>query len=258
VNIILSHDIDHLHSIEHWRDVYWPGVWYRGAIAIAQRQISLVTYLKRAWPLQRLERIKEVLDMDQSVGGKPTFFFGVRKGLRLSYSNHSLKPIIYNLISNGIPLGLHGMAFNDQTGMQEEFDDFVLLTGDFPMGIRNHYLRLSENTLKYQSKLGYSYDSTTYEVRAPYRVNAMWEFPITLMDVSLGIDSSLDEKKQKSIEKYEEAINNNLPYFVLNFHDSYFSTAYPSMKAWYEWFIRFLAQQQTFISFEDAIHELNG
>lgn len=258
MKIILSHDIDHLDGLEHWRDVYWPGVWYRGAKALAKGQISLITYWKRAWPLQRLERIKEVLELDRSVGATPTFFVGTANGLRLSYSREAIKSHIDGLLSQKVPVGLHGMAYEDPEKMKEEYELFLQLTSGQPSGIRNHYLRLEKYTLKNMSNLGYSFDSTTYELRPPYQVGTMFEFPISLMDVSLGIDSNLDEKKKKSLEIYKNACRKDIPYFVVNFHDNYFSEAYPSMKAWYAWFLKQLAQNHAFISFEEAVGELNG
>lgn len=258
MKIILSHDIDHLNGLEHWRDLYWPGVWFRGAIALFERKVSAKTYFERAIPWQRLERIKEVLELDQSVGARPTFFVGMSNGLRLSYSQKAIQSHIDFLMARNIPVGLHGMAYDEFESMDAEHKFYYRLTEKKPVGIRNHYLRCSDNTLNFMSKIGYCFDSTTYNMQPPFQVDEMWEFPITLMDVNLGVDTSLDEKKEKSISKYEEAINTNLPYFVLNFHDNYFSAAYPSMKTWYAWFIRFLAQQHTFITFEDAIQELNG
>jgi hypothetical protein len=257
LKIIVSHDIDHLHGLEHWRDVYWPGVWYRGAKALGKGQIGLVTYWKRAWPLQRLERIKEVLELDRSVGATPTFFVGVANGLRLSYSRESIKPHIDYLLSQKVPVGLHGMAYDDPEKMKEEYEVFLQLAGGLPAGIRNHYLRQAESTLNDMSDIGYRFDSTTYELNAPYRVNEMWEFPISLMDVSLGIDSSLKEKQAKSMQVYKNAAKKELPYFVLNFHDNYFSDAYPTMKDWYKWFLQHLAKSHTFINFENAILEIN-
>lgn len=258
MKIILSHDVDHLYGAEHWKDRYWPGVWYRGLNSWLEGSIDLRTYAKRSWPWQRLERIKEVLAIDQSVGAIPTFFYGVSNGLRLSYSLKSVQPHIDYLINQGIHVGLHGMDYDDLDTMRIEFQAFYLLTGTLPTGIRNHYLRRSKNTLNYMSTIGYSFDSTTYELTSPYRVNGMWEIPISLMDVSLGIDTTFTYKKEQTKLIYEKALEKDLPYFVINFHDSYFSIAYPSMKKWYEWFLTIVAQNHTFTNFEAAICELNG
>lgn len=257
MKIILSHDIDHLQGLEHGFDVYWPGVWYRGAKALANGQISLTTYYERARPWQRLERIKEVLAIDRSVGATPTFFVGVNNGLRLSYSRKAIKPHIDYLLAQNVPVGIHGMAFDEREKMNKEYQTFLQLADCPPVGIRNHYLRLGENTLDDMSNIGYRYDSTTYEFKAPYQLNGMWEFPISLMDVSLGIDSGLQEKQEQSLMIYENARKEELPYFVLNFHDNYYSNAYPSMKKWYGWFLQYLSNNHTFISFEEAVKELN-
>lgn len=258
MKIILSHDIDHLQGTEHWRDRYWPGVWYRGVKAVASRKIGFNTFCKRAWPFQRLERIKEVLAIDRSVGAHSTFFVGVHRGLRLSYSRAAIKPYLDYLLAQDVPVGIHGMAYDDLGRMKREYQAFQQVAGTTPVGIRNHYLRQAESTLSDMSDIGYPFDSTTYALQAPYKVNGMWEFPISLMDVSLGIDTSLQETKDQSLRIYHQAIEKKLPYFVLNMHDNYFSAAYPAMKEWYEWMLDYLADKHDFVSFKGAINELNG
>jgi hypothetical protein len=258
MKIILSHDVDHLSGQEHWRDVYWPGLWLRSTKAYLQRRMDFAQYLRRSWPLQRLERISEVLEADRSVGGKPTFFFGMRNGLRLAYSHHQVKPYLQFLQKEQVSIGIHGMEFCDLALMRKEFISFQELTGIEPVGIRNHYLRTCDTTLRNMDELGYHFDSTTYEVAAPRKIGSLWEFPITLMDVSLGIDSGLEGMKRQSMAIYEQALAAEIPYFVLNFHDNYFSESYTGLRAWYIWFLGFLSQKHDFINFDEARIILNG
>ena len=256
MKIILSHDVDHLSGLEHWRDVYWPGLWLRSTKALLQRRMDPAQFFWRCWPIQRLERISEVLEADRSVGGKPTFFFGMSNGLRLSYSHYQVKPYLQFLQEEKVSIGIHGMAFCDLALMRKEFNSFQELAGREPVGIRNHYLRTCENTLNNMDELGYHFDSTSYEVAAPRKIGSMWEFPITLMDVSLGIDSDLESMKRQSMVIYEQALSAEIPYFVLNFHDNYFSASYENLKAWYLWFIKFLSDKHEQTSFEQAIKDL--
>jgi hypothetical protein len=257
VKIIVSHDVDHLYGLEHWNDRYWPGVWYRVTSSLLRGEINYRTWVSRSWPLQRLQRIEELITFELSLDIHPTFFFGMRNGLRLSYSLQQAKPIIEHLMKSNIPVGVHGMAYNDIEVMRQEKSLFFDLTGAHPVGIRNHYLRMDANTHPYMNELQYTFDSTVYKLAFPYKEGKLWVFPISLMDVTLGIDTSVKEKKERSFEIYYKALELDLPYFVLNFHDVYYSPNYPNEKAWWEWFLTFLRKNHTFISFEKAMIELN-
>lgn len=256
LKIIISHDVDHLHGTEHWRDHYWPGVWWRSSKSLFRCKINSNTWLNRCWPFQRLERVREVTAIDMAHGAIPSFFFGVRNGLRLSYRCDSLKPYFEFLANRDIPFYIHGMAYDDISHMRDEYESFKQLSGSYSKGIRNHYLRRSELTIEHMSEIGYTFDSTKYELSEPQRIGRLWEIPISLMDVSMGIDSSLQYKKQYSLRKVKQAQEASVPYFVLNVHDNYIARTYPSMREWYEWFLGQLARDFEFTSFNSAMSEL--
>ena len=109
--------------------------------------------------------------------------------------------------------------------------------------------------------LGYVFDSTDYELTAPFQVEGMWEFPISLMDVSVIGWGKKDMAviKEKTLEYVEAAKEKQLPYFVLNFHDIYFSETYPFHYQWYQWLIQYFKEQNhEFINFKQAIVELES
>lgn len=257
MKIILSHDVDHLYSLEHRKDLFWVGLVKRSLASLISSKISASEFIYRVNPIQRLERIDEVLDFGKRYNALPTFFFATRKGLSLSYDNNESVKFIKRLQGQNIPVGLHGMAYNDFKLMKEEVDMFTDMTGLKPVGIRNHYLRRDDSTLNLMDKLGYSFDSTEYIISNPYKIGNMWEIPISLMDVTLGIDSSKKQKQSKTLEIYNKALDKKINYFVINFHDLYFSESYKSMKNWYEWLVTFLSDKHEFIDFKTAISELN-
>ena len=61
-----------------------------------------------------------------------------------------------------------------------------------------------------------------------------------------------------SVAIFEQAKAERLPFFVINFHDVYFSDAYPDNRNWYIWFIEYLhANKFEFIDFSEAVKFLN-
>lgn len=258
MKVILSHDVDHLQGAEHWRDHYWPGVWFRGIKSFLTGNIGSKTLALRSWPFQRLEQIREVVEIDRAVGARSSFFFGMRKGLRLSYSYKSLVPYLDYLKSQDARCYVHGMSYLNEVEMCQEYEVFKHISGYPPRGIRNHYLRKGDETQKLIAAIGYEFDSTDYRLEKPYQVGQLWEIPISLMDVSMGVDSSLEDKKKFSLETLERAQLAGIPYFVLNVHDNYISKGYPRMYDWYQWFVDYLSESLEFTDFEKALTELNG
>ena len=56
-------------------------------------------------------------------------FFVMRKGLGVAYPAVNAKPVIQKLLKEGFSAGVHGMAYNDEKTMQEEFDTFKSISG---------------------------------------------------------------------------------------------------------------------------------
>lgn len=179
-------------------------------------------------------------------------------GLGVAYRSSQAKPFIQDLLHQGFNVGVHGMAYNDPAAMRSEYDQFKKISGLNNFGVRMHYLRNDINTIKYLSDTGYSFDSTDYKIAEPYNVANMIEFPISVMDAYAvrPTHKTIDIAKAYTLEKLSMAEKNNIPYFVINFHDMAFDTAYGLYKEWFSWIIDVCMQKgYPFINFETAIKE---
>ncbi len=267
MKIIISHDVDHLFLKEHFKDSFLLGNLYRSLKQLAEGNISLNTLLKR-FPAQ-LNRVKELHEFNKKAGIRETFFFGMRKGLNLSYEWKDTQPFIDYLLKEKVLIGMHGMGYNSFDLLQEETNRFkTMLPKHYPLGIRNHYLRMDEISLGIMEKIGFLFDSTYYTTDntkyhaadSVFLQGSIWEIPINIMDAGFVSNNKkeLIDIKIKTLAKIQKAENNNQPFFVVNFHDLYFSDAYPVYKQWYEWLISyFLEQNYEFIDFLQALQILN-
>lgn len=267
MKIIISHDVDHLFLKEHFKDSFLLGNLYRSLKQLAEGNISLNTLLKR-FPAQ-LNRVKELHEFNKKAGIRETFFFGMRKGLNLSYEWKDTQPFIDYLLKEKVLIGMHGIGYNSFDLLQEETNRFkTMLPKHYPLGIRNHYLRVDESTLGIMEKIGFLFDSTYYTTDntkyhaadSVFLQGNIWEIPINIMDAGFVSNNKkeLIDIKIKTLAKIQKAEKNNQPFFVVNFHDLYFSDAYPVYKQWYEWLISyFLEQNYEFIDFLQALQILN-
>ncbi len=259
MKIIVSHDVDHLTLSEHWRDRFYPGLIVKGLKGVLKGDLSASEFLKRSFSY-RLERISELHEFNMQFGIKETFFFGMDNALSLSYNYKKAKPYITYLQEAGVEVGLHGINYNSQKNLTIEKKRLLELMGsDTAIGIRNHYLRRDETTLPIMEALGFTYDSTYNTLKQPWKVGSMWEIPISIMDATVlsPMGGKLASAKKESKRLLSEAQALNLPYFVINFHDIYFSPTYSEYKDWYTWLIKHLAEDgYEFISFNNALKEL--
>lgn len=267
MKVIISHDVDHITALEHFKDQFIPKFIIRSTIELLTRNISLKEYINRFSSIfnNRLQNIEELIHFDKEHGVKPTFFFAVNSGLSLSYNNRSAKIWLSYASNQGIPVGVHGIDYNTQSGVDLEVDKFTKLVGFKPLGIRMHYLRHDNETLSYLEKSGYQYDSTLFEFSPVYKSNGIIEFPIHLMDSSLIYGDSfyqvksLDQIKSETIECINRAELMNLNYLNIVTHDFYFSDSFKLWKDWYVWFVEYLNEKNyKFIDFESAVKEINN
>ncbi|QSE96797.1 polysaccharide deacetylase family protein [Fulvivirga lutea] len=263
MKIIVSHDVDHLYWSEHWKDTFIPGLIRRTLLEWSKNSITFSEVKRRLNFNETLNQLESLADFNSKYNVKATFFFGMRKGLNLSYHYKRTLPYIKMLNARGFHVGLHGQAVDKVEEFELEKRNFFKLTGNDPHGIRNHYLRLNDRTLSLMAKYGYLYDSTDYGLKPPYKIGELWEFPIQSMDgrelkefeKSSGYRNMLDY----TIMKLTKAQKNDLPFFVINFHDIYFNEGYPKFYYWYKDLITCLVKDgHVFVNFEEAITELNG
>ncbi len=264
MKIIISHDVDHLHGTDHLADLYYPKLWVRETLQLLRGRIPAATWARRmAIPLHRdINHLAELMRFDRDNGIPSTFFFGMDKGLGMSYNRQKAQKAIMAVQDAGFATGVHGIAYEDDTAMQAEYQAFTALTGAPPQGIRMHYVRRSANTLQSLSTIGYAFDSTEFDktkgycIKAPYPVGAMWEFPLTIMDSYLPYHAQ--EAKTLTMDILRQTAAKDIGFCTILLHDTNYGSAYPVYRDWYHWLTDYCQQQgHSFISFQDAIEELS-
>ena len=263
---IISHDVDHITVWEHEADLIVPKFLVRSSIELFIKSISVKEYYNRFKDLfkNKWQNIEELIEFDKHNDISSTFFIGVNNGLGLSYNLELSKYWIKKILEEGFDVGVHGIAYNNLSGVKEEFDIFKQISGLEKFGIRMHYLRNSATTVDLISKAGYHFDSTLYKIEQPYKIRDLWEFPLNIMDgyiiMSKGkkwqvkhIDEIMDETKKIIDNMYRRKAK----YITILFHDRYFSDSFYVWKKWYILTIEYLKRKNIeFISYKDAIKEM--
>jgi len=264
MKVIISHDVDHLHWSDHLADLFYPKLWVRETLRFLRRRISAKEWaLRMMIPFHRdLHHLGELMRFDRENGIPSTFFFGMEKGLGMSYGRKQALRAIRRVQAEGFATGVHGIASDDAIGIQAEYDAYQALTGCAPRGIRMHYVRYADSMLQTLSDVGYAFDSSIFHkkagccVIAPYRVGGMWEFPLTIMDTYLPYHTQ--KIKETTLEILKRADEQKLGYCTILLHDTNFCAAYPVYKEWYRWLVGYCRQAGFgFTDFEEAIKELN-
>ena len=261
---IISHDVDHITVWEH-KDLIVPKFLVKSTIEAFSRTISPKDYLLRYKEIARnkWQNIEELIEFNKKNSIPSTFFLGVNHGVGLVYSLQNAKKWAQKIISLGYDAGVHGIAYDDLQMMQKEHDTFKEISNLENFGIRMHYLRNDPNTITNLSKCGYLFDSTVYEIKNPYKVGDMWEFPLHIMDgyeifqgkpwQYLKIEKIKDLTKQK-IENIEKE---GIEYLSILFHDRYFNESVSTWMEWYFFVIDYLKTNNIeLISYREAIKEL--
>ncbi|MCC6289106.1 MAG: hypothetical protein IT249_14595 [Chitinophagaceae bacterium] len=259
MKIIISHDVDHYSWSDHLlKDLFIPKFIVRNNIHFLKGKISAAEYFGRYATMlnNRQHRLTELTKFNNRHNIPATFFIGMRNALNLSY-NYKNAGRIVEIIKQGSPdaeIGVHGIAYNNMEQMKEEYERMKKLIGSSLNGIRMHYLRNDAGTLGFLNEIGYRYDSTTYDLKNPYKVGNLVEFPASIMDVSVIGTRSFDQIKDLTLQHLETAKENKLDFFTVIFHDVYFDDVFKNSKNWYIWLIEYLKSQNfEFTNFENAI-----
>lgn len=258
MKVIVSHDVDHFCLGEHWRDTFIPGLAWRSMKSCIRGELPLSCLVKRfSWQVNRIQKLHSY---NQTHGLPATYFFGMRNGLNLSYHWKAAKKHVRFLRQANIDIGLHGMAYDDESQLREEKERLEELLDSPVEGIRNHYLRLADSTLENMNRVGFKYDSTHSGLELPFKSGELIEIPISIMDVQLiqkgRHPRDLDLWMDESWSRIQNAEEKNLPYFVINFHDMYYSDGWPMFQSWYERFTQELKKRHyEFVSFGEALSE---
>ncbi|MBW7891567.1 MAG: hypothetical protein H3C48_11200 [Chitinophagaceae bacterium] len=262
MKIIISHDVDHYQWTDHiFKDLFIQKHLFRSHAHLFGGKITVAEYMRRLLLLtnNRQHRLPEIIRFNQAYNIPSTFFIGMNNGLGLSYNYSNAKKIV-RIIKENDPdadIGVHGIAFNEMGAMQEEYEKLdAIISGEF--GIRMHYLRKDSTTLEHLSSIGYLFDSTTYELRNPYPVGGMVEFPVSVMDVSVVKGKDFNKIRERTLAVINTALQKDLAYFTVIFHDIYFDKGYSLFADWYTWLVEYFHKQgMQFISFRQAIQEMN-
>jgi hypothetical protein len=263
---IISHDIDHITVWEHlFRDTILPKYFMRMHIEVFSGRISMREYLLR-WAdffRNKWQNIDELITFNNMNAIPSSFFIAVNRGLGLNYSNESALLWIEQMRLRQCEIGIHGMAFDNQAEIDDEFARFSALTGKREFGIRMHYVRKTEDTLEMLSKAGYVYDSTEFAFRDPYKIGTMWEFPLQIMDGWIIENyrpwQSLDlaQAKTNTLRILDKVQEQGLNYICIDFHDRYFSHAFKTWLDWYMWLVEHLKTNGVeFVNYREAVNRL--
>lgn len=266
MKIIISHDVDHLYASDHWfKDLIIEKLWIRSLLQLMKREIDAETFFNRLLlPFHnRMHRIDELMEFDRSHGIPSVFFFGMANGLGMSYQKSRACPIMKKVIDQSFDVGVHGIDYQRMEGIKKEHDDFLEMSGLKNFGIRNHYVRFDEHTFEKQSEAGYLFDSTWFDkkklnLKAPYKVGDMWEFPLHVMDGYICMEGKWQEGVREAIRAVEKSDAMGMPYCTMLFHDYLFNEkCFPQLKRWYMEVVEYCEKSgHEFISYREAIEEL--
>lgn len=266
MKIIISHDVDHLYSIDHWlHDLIIEKLWIRSFIHMLQGKIKISTFVSRLFhPFhQRYCRIEELLDKDMSCGIPSTFYFGMGRGLGMSYGAKKAVKYIQYVMGRGFDVGVHGVSYKEFEKMKGEHDSMANILKRNNFGIRMHYVRYDENTFDKLATIDYLYDTSLFDKKGevfekPFKVKKMWEIPLYIMDGYIIPIGDLETAKLNTIRIIETVKSLGVPYCTILFHDYlYNEKCYPDEKAWYDWLLIYLKEKNyQYISYQDAVKEL--
>ena len=265
MKIIISHDVDHLTVWEHKADLILPKFVVRSFIECATGYISYkeLGYRFRSFVLNKWQNIAELMQFDRMNKIPATFFIGVARGKGMCYSLDKANMWIYNILHEGFDAGVHGVAYNDRRGIDEEWHAFRALANKEKYGIRLHYLRRTGETLGLLEKAGYLFDASIYAMENPYKVGDMWEFPLHLVDgriINKGVgwqSRSLAQVKDDTKRTIGEAFDSHINYFSVLLHDRYFSDGFLTWREWYVWLVDYADTNGIeFVGYRDAIKAL--
>jgi hypothetical protein len=267
MKVIVSHDVDHLTFWEHKTDLIIPKFIVRSALQCLSGNISIKEVMQRADMIfsNRWHRIGELMAFDKAEQIPSTFFIGVNNGCGLAYSINNAETWINNIMNEGFNVGVHGIDYQYFESIQKEYLTFQHISGKEQSGIRMHYLRQSDETIRHLSKTGYFFDSTVRALQSPYKLGEMWEFPLHIMDGDIIEQgkrfriNSLKVAQELTRIIIDQVYEKKIGYLTVLFHDCYFDDCFSVWRDWYLWIIGYLKSSQfEFVGYPEAVAELNA
>jgi len=272
MKIIISHDIDHISALEHKKDLVIPKFILRNCIEFGLGYSSIYELTNRFKSIikNKWQNIEELTEFDKENKIPSTFFIAVSNGRNLSYSLRDAQIWIDKINKGGFDIGVHGLAFNEYANIKKEYGLFRELSKLDTFGIRihdigkrNRDIELTLDNLNLLNKAQYLFSSNWFKFRNPFKVGIMWEFPIHIMDGYIlekngrWQNQTLERVKQETKRLLHYAYANEIKYFNILFHDSYFSHSFKTYREWYCWFIGHCKKNGfQFLNYKSAIQEL--
>jgi len=103
-----------------------------------------------------------------------------------SVESEEVKGIVKRLKDKGWEVGLHSTAYWDLELMRREKELLESVLGEKVVGTRQHFLMISQNTLKNCAELNYIYDTSLYKESGEFTFLTGTTLPYTLYDATSG------------------------------------------------------------------------
>lgn len=264
MKIIVSHDVDHLSSYEHARDLVVPKYVARALLEVGKGRIGGREFAIRMSETAggRWNHLHALAEWDAAQGIRSTFFFAVAKGMGLTYRPQAARPLVDAVRAAGHDVAIHGIERGDVTALRAERLAFETAYGLQCRGMRMHYLHPDASLLARLAEAGYAWDSSLRGDGPVHDVGPLQAFPVHLMDGDImlagrrhqGVDSATAlERTQRLLLHLAET---GVDYASLLFHDRYFSEGHRSWRDWYCGTLAWArAQGFGFCSYEEALAE---
>ena len=239
LRVALSHDVDRIRKSHQYITRIGRSLLRLNFNGVSNQLLDLLNS-NQYWGFD------EVIKIETSFGVKSTFFF-LNESIKLNilkpatwklsmgrYSIHEKKivNIIKWLYANGWEIGVHGsyMSYNNPSLLVHEKTALEEIVNHEIIGIRQHYVNLSELTWNIQSNAGFKYDSTWgLKEGIGYRDNLIKPFfplnnsfcviPFTIMDSGFASTSNRWDELNRLIDS--TIANNSI--LVINWHTNNFS-----------------------------------
>lgn len=240
ITVCLTHDIDRIDKTYQYITKPLKALRNGDLGLFLKRLLSVITVRQPYWGFNK------IIEIEKKHNVKSTCFFlneSIKFRLfnpqtwilvfgRYSIYDKRVVNIIQYLDGNGWEIGVHGSynSYNNYELLKYEKDSLEKIVGHKVIGIRQHYLNLSDKTWEIQNKAGFKYDSTwghtdkvgfkdrKIQPFFPISKSDFCEIPMTIMD---GPFASM-KYRWEEFERIVDEIDKNNAYLVINYHNNNF------------------------------------
>ncbi len=255
MNIIVTHDIDHLSVKEHLKDLTLIKFLMITTYELLINNISINTFLNRIMSVisgiftknNRWNNLNDLISTDKRFGIKSTFFIAVEKGKGISYDKKQAEKATRIILKSKMGIGLHYQN-EEFEPMKKEFEQFRNITKKKRFPVRKHYLINDEKTTLHNvARLKPSYDSSLMiEDALKIKQAPLKEIPINIMDTylfsPLKKNLSLKEAKRYTADIIRKAKENDGTIMIDTHQIYYDEKMFPRYRKYYDWLVEYLAK----------------